>query len=169
MTIRTIESVSKALASTHADERMYAFYKADGGWYIDLPEYISRGGKKEDLRMKAGTDRLLKMLSAGRRQVTLLIDTEPFGGAEVMELVDLCSAPKGGGIYLVETCNGVQVNELIWICDIALFVFGDLPAQIYIKKVEATFVKDVKAYADHSSFIAAPIETTNNQQPANCL
>lgn len=169
MTIRTIESVSKRLTSTHADQRMYAFYKAEGVWYIHLPEYISRGGKKEDLRMKAGTDRLLKMLGSGKGQVTLLIDTEPFAGAEVMRLIDLCPAPKGGGIYLMETRNGVQVNEQIWICDIALFVFGDLPAQIYIKKVEASIVKNVEHYADHSSCIVAPMETKSSQQPAICL
>jgi hypothetical protein len=148
MAIRTIESVSQALTSTHADQRTYTFYKEEGMWFIDLPEYISWGGKKEDLRMKAGTDQLLKMLSSGTGQVTLIIDTEPFDGAEVMELIDLCSAPKGGGIYLVEKCNGQVVNTFIWICDIALFVFGDLPTQIYIKKVEAAFVKNFELYAD---------------------
>lgn len=135
MSVRTIEAVSQSLRSGHHDQSTYTFMQEEGIWYIHLPEYLNACGRKEDLRMKAGADRLLRMLASGEKQVTLTIDTEPFAGAEMLELVDLCTAPKGGAIYLVERCNGQEVNALIWICDIALFVFGDLPSQIYIKRV----------------------------------
>lgn len=149
MFIRTIESVSQALTSQHADQRTYTFYKEEGVWYIHLPEYLNAGGRKEDLRMKSGTDRLLKMLAAKEVQVTLTIDTQPFAGAEVLELVDLCAAPRGGAIYLMEKCNQHEVNALIWICDIALFVFGDMPEQIYIKKENN--LRGQNTYANYGS------------------
>jgi hypothetical protein len=135
MSVYTMEALTQTLASGHQDQRTYTFVQDESSWYIDLPAYLKAGGRKEDLRMKAGTDRLLKMVSSGKKQVTLTLDTEPFEGADVLELIDLCAAPKGGGIYLVERCKGEEVNILIWICDIALFVFGDLPQFMYIKPV----------------------------------
>lgn len=134
MPVRTFESVSYALTSGHSDPRTYTFIKENASWYIDLPEYLNQGGSKEDLQMRAGTNKLLTRLAAGRRQVTITIDTEPFEGAEVLQLVELCEAPRGGAIYLMQTCNGQQVGALLWICDIALFVFGDMPARMYVRK-----------------------------------
>lgn len=134
MQLRTVEAISNALSSGHPDERTYTFQKELGVWYIDLPEYLNGGGKKQDLRMRAGTNKLLSMLAPGQRKVTLSIDTEPFEGAELLELTDICEEPQGGAIYLMETCNGHEVNTLLWICDIVLFVFGDTPERIYFRR-----------------------------------
>lgn len=136
MHVRTVEAVRDALHSGHADQRTYTFIKEDTTWYIDLPSYLEQGGDKEDLRLRAGTNRLLTILAGKRRRVTVTIDTDPFEGAEVLELVAHCEAPRGGAIYLMET--GREASVLIWICDIALFVFGDMPATIYFKKAGAT-------------------------------
>jgi hypothetical protein len=139
MHVRTVEAVSGTLHSGHADPRTYTFVKEDTTWYIDLPGYLDGGGDKEDLRLRAGTNRLLTILAGKRRRVTVTIDTEPFEGAEVMELVAHCEAPRGGAIYLMET--GREASVLIWICDIALFVFGDMPTSIYFKKAGASCVR----------------------------
>lgn len=148
MPLRTIESVGHALASQHADRQTYTFIREGGMWFIDLPDYLKEGGKKEELRMKSGADRLLKMLAGGDKTMTVKIDTEPFAEAEVLELIDLCAAPKGGAIYLMERCNGQDVNAFLWICDIALFVFGDLPTQIYIKKLASPSGPSKAPHAD---------------------
>lgn len=134
MPVRTVESVSEMLASTFPDHRTYTFLKQDNCWYIDLPEYLKQGGDKEDLQLRAGTAKLLKSFAQGKEEVTLAIDTEPFDGANVLELTELCSDPKGGAIYQMETVNGQRHTSQFWICDIALFVFGDLPDRIYIRK-----------------------------------
>lgn len=136
MHVRTFEAVSNALTSSHPDQHTYTFVKELGVWYIDLPEYLNEGGRKEDLRMRAGTNKLLSLLAPGQKRVTLTIDTAPFADAEVLALVDICEEPQGGAIYLMETCNGREVSTLLWICDIALFVFGDTPERIYFKKKE---------------------------------
>jgi hypothetical protein len=132
MQLRTVEAVREALRSGHHDQRTYTFAKEDTTWYIDLPGYLEQGGAKEDLRLRAGTNRLLTILAGKRRRVTVTIDTELFEGAEVLELVAHCEAPRGGAIYLMET--GRESSVLIWICDIALFVFGDMPTRIYFKR-----------------------------------
>lgn len=132
MHLRTVEAVRHALASGHPDQHTYTFVKEDTTWYIDLPDYLAQGGEREDLRLRAGTNRLLKMLAGKSRTVAVTIDSEPFEGAGVLELVDHCPAPRGGAIYLME--RGHEASVLIWICDIALFVFGDMPTRIYFKK-----------------------------------
>lgn len=139
MPVRTIESVSEMLASTYPDHRTYTFHKEDNCWYIDLPEYLKQGGNKEDLQLKAGTSKLLKWFARGKEKVTLTIDTEPFDGANTLELTELCDDKRGGAIYLMDTSNGHPSSSLFWICDIALFVFGDMPERIYIRKKEPAF------------------------------
>jgi hypothetical protein len=134
MTVRTIESVSEMLASAFPDHRTYTFYKEDNCWYIDLPGYIKQGGQKEDLQLRSGTDKLLKRFARGQDEVTLTIDTEPFEGADVLELAELRLDEKGGAIYRLETINGHRHVSNFWICDIALFVFGDMPERIYIRQ-----------------------------------
>lgn len=136
MTVRTIESVSEMLASTYPDHRTFTFHKQEDCWYIDLPEYLKQGGQKEDLQLRAGTDKLLKRFARGRNQVTLAIDTEPFEGADVLELAELRNDEKGGAIYQMETINGHRHVAHFWICDIALFVFGDMPERIYIRETD---------------------------------
>lgn len=139
MTVRTVESVSEMLASTYPDHRTYTFYKDDDGWYIDLPGYVKQGGDKEDLQLKAGTGKLLRKFARGKERVTLAIDTEPFDGADVLELTELCGDKRGGAIYLMESRYGPTHSSLFWICDIALFVFGDMPEKIYIRKTDPAF------------------------------
>lgn len=136
MTVRTIESVSGMLASTYPDHRTFTFYKEDDCWYIDLPQYLRQGGDKKDLQLRAGTDKLLKRFARGRVRVTLAIDTEPFEGADLLELAELRHDEKGGAIYRMESLNGQRQVANFWICDIALFVFGDMPEKIYIREIE---------------------------------
>jgi hypothetical protein len=122
----------------HQNEQIttYVFIKEAGQWYIDLPNYQEEGWLKNDLKMTEGARKLLNLIAHGHAKCTLRLSTMPFKGADVLELVELCEAPRGGGIYLMETAHGRQVNAMIWICDIALFVFGDLPQQIYLQQVK---------------------------------
>ncbi|HET7897777.1 MAG TPA: DUF6717 family protein [Flavisolibacter sp.] len=121
--------VDRTFATIHAHQ----FIKEEGTWYIHLPEYLARGWRKSDLAMLEGTGKLLNILAQGRNKLDLQLSREPFPGAFMLELVEHCPAPQGGGIYLMEKCRGRSVDLLIWICDIALFVFGDMPEQIYLQ------------------------------------
>lgn len=111
----------------------HTFKKEDGHWFIYLPDYLEQGFDKSDLEME-GAYKLLNTIANGRHKVTLQLSTEPFDGADVLELIEHCDAPKGGAIYLLETCQGREINSFIWVCDIALFVFGDMPDRIYVQR-----------------------------------
>ncbi|HYH14159.1 MAG TPA: DUF6717 family protein [Flavisolibacter sp.] len=116
---------------------VYTFRKESGHWYIDLPEYLEQGYSNNDLEMVEGTSKLLNTISNGSNAVTLRLSTEPFKGSDILELQEHCDAPSGGAIYLMERCQGREVAMLIWICDIALFVFGDMPQQIFFQRINA--------------------------------
>lgn len=114
----------------------HSFIKEDKQWFIDLPDYLNQGGSKKDLEMIDGVDELLTQVAGSKKKVTLILDTNPFDGADLLELIEMCEAPKGGGYYLMHSCNNYLVNKRLWICDILLFVFGDLPEKIYLKKIK---------------------------------
>jgi hypothetical protein len=114
-------------------DTIYTFKKEAGSWYIDLPEYLETGGRKTDLEMVDGADELLDLLARREKKVSLEMDVQPFENADVLELVHLCEAPKGGGYYKLDSYRSRPLNKEIWLCDVALFVFGDLPEKIYIK------------------------------------
>ncbi|GAA4339153.1 DUF6717 family protein [Flaviaesturariibacter amylovorans] len=113
----------------------HTFIRQFGGWYIDLPEYIAQGGSKADLAMVAGADTLLDMIAAGHDQVTLDIDAAPFEGADELRLLRVCAPETGGGDYVMEAFEGRRIDQELWLCDVTLFVFGDLPERVYIRRV----------------------------------
>jgi hypothetical protein len=119
------------------NHRVYTFLKENGRWYIDLPEYLQQGGHKADLEMVAGADEMLTVMARGKKKVTIEMDREPFEGADLLELAELCDAPMGGGYYIMHTYKGRPLNKRMWLCDVTLFVFGDMPQKIFCKKLEA--------------------------------
>jgi hypothetical protein len=43
---------------------------------------------------------------------------------------------EGAGKLLNTIANGKDISTFIWICDIAFFVFGDLPEYIYVQRID---------------------------------
>lgn len=115
--------------------KTYRFIKEGGEWYIDLPEYIQNGGNKGDLQMVEGADTMLEMMSQNKQEVFLIIDRESFPGANVLNLVERCDPYIGGGYYYLSAYEGDEINKTIWLCGVTEFVFGDLPSQIFVRKV----------------------------------
>lgn len=115
--------------------KKHRFVREGIGWYIDLPEYLSQGGNKGDLEMVSGADTMLDIIAGEMSEVTLLIDTEPFEGADELLLTELCDPILGGGYYHIKQFENKEVNKDLWLCDVTRFVFGDIPKKIYVKKV----------------------------------
>lgn len=118
----------------HSQKITHTFIKEDNRWYIDLPEYIQKGGSKDHLEMVEGAGVMLNILAQGRKTVTITMDTQPFEQADVLDLVELCDAPLGGGYYMMRTFNGKKINKKMWLHDVTLFIFGDMPQHIYVHK-----------------------------------
>jgi hypothetical protein len=114
------------------------FYKDEhGGWYIDLPEYIAQGGSKADLAMVAGADTMLDIVAGHESSVTISMDLLPFDGADKLVLMKLCEPSMGGGYYLMESFEGKEVNHEMWLCGVTEFVFGYMPKQIFVSRVNS--------------------------------
>lgn len=116
--------------------KTHSFYKETfGGWYIDLPEYLEQGGSKADLAMVAGADTMLDIVAGAQSRVTITMDVEPFEHADKLELIRLCEPSMGGGYYLMQSFEGRQVAQEMWLCGVTEFVFGYMPEQIFVRRV----------------------------------
>ncbi|SMC94525.1 DUF6717 family protein [Pedobacter nyackensis] len=108
----------------------FRFYKtAAGKWYIDLPEW---GGNTEDLEMVQGADTMLDKVSGHTNECYLEMSDEPFDGADRIKLVQDLTNTLGGGNYVMETYKGELVNHDMWLCQVTVDVFHDLPRAIYV-------------------------------------
>jgi hypothetical protein len=113
----------------------YRFIKEGRDWYIDLPEYLENGGSKGDLQMVEGADKMLDFISEGKNSVSLTIDKIPFTGSDELTLIERCDPFVGGGYYKLQIFEGKEMNQTMWLCAVTEYVFGDLPEQIFIKRV----------------------------------
>lgn len=119
----------------------YKFIKTGRDWYIDLPSYIEQGGDSGDLQMIDGADKMLDIIAEGGNEVVLTISREQFEGADKLILTEKCDPFIGGGNYLLKTYNGQNVNQNMWLCQVTEFVFGDIPAEIYVEKDNKVFAR----------------------------
>lgn len=112
----------------------YRFVKEPAGWYIDLPQFIEQGGTKTDLQMVEGADVMLDIIASGRTVVVLDISDDPFPAAVELKLTEKCDPYIGGGYYHIQEWNGNRLNFTMWLCGVTEWVFGYIPAIIYIKE-----------------------------------
>ena len=116
--------------------RQFRFIRTAGEWYIDLPDYLAAGGSREDLQMVAGADEVLDQYAQERSTVRLEVDIRPFENADHLELV---SSPESfwetGAYYDLSSVGGKKSEKTIWLCQVLLFLFKELPPNIYVRKV----------------------------------
>ena len=86
--------------------------------------------------MVDGADKMLDMMAGNENSVTLNISKEKFEGADILLLKEKCDPYVGGGYYLMPKYEGQEINRSIWLCQVTEFVFGDIPPEIYVRKVE---------------------------------
>lgn len=113
----------------------YRFIKEEGKWYIDLPAYLEHGGNKADLQMVEGADTMLDIISREEDVVSLTLHRAPFPGSDVLQLMEKCDPSVGGGYYRLQRFEGTSFNQIMWLCAVTEYVFGDLPELIFIKRV----------------------------------
>jgi hypothetical protein len=113
----------------------HRFYRDGLGWYIDLPSYLKQGGSLGDLQMVDGADKMLDIMAGNDKDVVVQISTEPFQGSDVLEMTEKCDPYIGGAYYLLNTFEGREINQHMWLCQVTEFVFGYLPERIYVKRI----------------------------------
>ena len=137
----------------------HTFYKENGMWYIDLPQFLEAGlGTKNNLLMVAGADTLLELLSNRKlphkgfkeqpngTRITLQIDTNEFDGYDTSMnflekgkddeyLNSVGHAPIDYGAYFVTNdLFGEPHCQTVWLCPVTEYVFEKYPLSIYIKE-----------------------------------
>jgi hypothetical protein len=125
-------------------DRTDRFYKENGVWYIDLPQFLEAGlGTRANLMMVAGADQMLDKLSGNTSEVKLRYSNHGF--REHQEVIQRTSlghdedylktvghAPVDGGAYY----HAMYMNQPLWLCPVTKYVFdGYYPLVIYLQVV----------------------------------
>lgn len=118
--------------------RNYRFYKEEGDWFIDLPEYLEEEcGTVADLQMVAGADTLLEHLSQGKDEVFIVFANQFFDGYNLL-LIKI--GDPGKEEWMTEISSGAFYEaayhspKIIWLCDVVKYVFnGEFPNQIFCR------------------------------------
>lgn len=106
------------------------FFKKDEElrWYVDLPEYIEQGGKKEDLEMILGADLLLDILAENENEVEVKFNTSFFKESKYELTLD--RSEEEGSYYKL---TGQNLEFEVYLCPVTVFVFGSYPEKIYLR------------------------------------
>jgi hypothetical protein len=131
------------------------FYKENGLWYIDLPEFINNGfGTKANLLMVDGSDKLLDILSRNTEECVIrfkdhsiyapgeepdyeAIMTMEAEGMNRTILDQVGHAPIDYGQYYntIAVVDDVRYDMRAWLCPVAEWVFERYPIQIFVEVV----------------------------------
>jgi len=112
----------------------FRFYKNEAEWFVDLPEYLEKGGSISNLEMVEGADSMLDIMAAGNKEVNLCMSTEKFENADQLALKEKCEPLKGGAYYFMKEFEGREINLTLWLCQVVEFVFGDIPTNIFVRR-----------------------------------
>ncbi len=107
-------------------KKIITFYKVQDCWYADLPDYIENGGDMEDLLMVSGADKWLDILCNNGLNVTLEISSTEM----LQEKLLLIEEPKNlydGAFYIANSYKDEDINHILWLCPVTLFVFKEYP------------------------------------------
>ena len=112
----------------------FRFYKEEGKWYVDLPEFIQAGGDKAALEMVFGADEFLSNNCViGKDEVVMDIATSANADnwdARMSKLVKASNKLESGAFYIVQG-NIHEPSHVMWLCDVMEYVFGKFPDVIY--------------------------------------
>jgi hypothetical protein len=122
------------------------FYKENGIWYIDLPEFLEQGlGTITNLMMVDGADSFLDILSRNGNQVLVHFSDQPLEGASYSLIGENFGKDQQllsqighafvsyGRYYTVPDLGGHR----LWLCPVTEFVFGGhYPDRIWIDTYE---------------------------------
>jgi len=135
-TLNDLITGAKALArSTFGKKDKYELqfnHEEDGCWYIDFPNWPF---DHHNLMMVAGADKLCAFLSDDDKTAKMSVipsnkelNLEGYG-----KLIQGEHSLTGGSTYKVTNLPGF--DREIWICPVTLFVLGEYPKYLYVKKL----------------------------------
>ena len=123
--------IQKSVFGKKSEYQLKFNHESDGCWYVDFPNWPF---DHHNLMMVAGADDLCAVLSDDDIEtcVNVIPSTKRQKLDSYAELERLDYSLTGGAHYEVHGIDGFTRN--IWLCPVTLFVLGNYPAYIYIKK-----------------------------------
>lgn len=106
-------------------------HEADGCWYVDFPNWPF---DHHNLMMVAGADKMCEFLSDDNKHayVNVIPASKEENHPGYAKLVQKEHSLTGGSTYQVTGLEGFERD--IWLCPVTLFVLGQYPKFIYVKK-----------------------------------
>lgn len=106
-------------------------HEDNGGWYVDFPNWPF---EHANLLMVCGADKLCEFLSDDNKvtKISVIPSSEKETHEGYTELRKIDSTLTGGATYEVYGLPGFE--QCIWLCPVTLFVLGEYPQYMYIKK-----------------------------------
>jgi hypothetical protein len=135
-TINDLITGAKALAKSafgKKDEYELQFnHEEDGYWYIDFPGWPF---DHHNLMMVAGADELCAFLSDDDKiaKISVIPSNKELNLEGYGKLIQGEHSLTGGSTYEVTNLPGF--DREIWICPVTLFVLGEYPKYLYVKKL----------------------------------
>ena len=129
-----VNGASKLATSVFGKREKYELqfnHEDDGCWYVDYPGWPF---DHHNLMMVSGADRLCAVLSDDDRvaRVEVIPSSTERDLPGYALLTQLQSSLAGGSTYQVT--NLPTFTGSIWLCPVTLFVLGEYPQYIYVRK-----------------------------------
>ncbi len=143
----TLEDLTKAISMVKnvekKEEYIISFTKEDDGlWYVDYPNWPF---DHHNLLMVDGTDKLCELLSYDGKHTKVSVipskEDKDIQSYDINERFQLRRTEWGlteGATYQVNLNQFKRFGAFIWLCPVTLFVLGEYPEYMYIKKLEST-------------------------------
>lgn len=129
--INTALGFIKRILGPKQEEYILKFNKEENNrWYIDLPDWAE---SHDNLEMVAGADDLLNFLGGNPITISCIISKEDKEIEGYIKLKRLNWGLTSGAYYSV---NYDGINRKLWICPVTLYVMGEYPEYLYIKKIK---------------------------------
>lgn len=123
--------IARSVFGKKSEYQLQFNHEEDGLWYIDYPNWKF---EHHNLLMVEGADKLCAFLSDNNKVTKVLVrpSKTKHTHSGYFELERLKHSLTGGATYQVNDLEGFTDN--IWICPVTLFVLGEYPKYIYVKK-----------------------------------
>lgn len=129
-----MNGASKMATSVFGKKKEYQLkfnHENDGYWYVDFPDWPF---SHHNLMMVAGADDMCSFLSDDDKHtyVNVIPSNKEENHPGYAKLIQKEHSLTGGSTYEVTNLKGFERD--IWLCPVTLFVLGQYPKYIYVKK-----------------------------------
>ena len=123
--------MSKSVFGQKKEYTIQFNHEEDGLWYVDFPNWPF---DHHNLLMVAGADQMCAFLSDDDKNtwVNVIPTNKEENHPGYAKLIQKDHSLMGGSTYEVTGLEGF--NRDIWLCPVTLFVLGNYPKYIYVKK-----------------------------------